>query len=248
MISLKALEPDHGPDCLSDFAFDRWLAGLASAEESAAFARHRDDCVRCAERHATLWDERRAWQTAKAAKPAARWPRDRTWIAASAGVGLVVAALLAVRGANHAPEVDATRSKGAQSIGFFVKHGAAVRRGVMGDVVAPGDALRFTYTSDRPGATFLAVLSVDGAGRASVYYPSGQPARAVAVAAGRDVLLPISTVLDGVLGDELLIGLFCNSEVVLDPWLRALEQDVSAPPPPGCSTDRLSISKREVAR
>jgi hypothetical protein len=241
MSSLSALEPDRSPACLSDFAFDRWLAGLCPSDEAAAAAQHVASCARCSARHAELVEEKRGWQQAR--PPVRRLPR--TPLALASGLALAAAALLALRLTPGAPAPDMTRSKGARAIGFYVKHAQSVRRGGTGELVAPGDALRFFYTSDRPA--FIAVLSIDGAGQGSVYYPSAAPARAVAVAAGRELPLPASTVLDGVLGRETLVGLFCDAPIELEPVLQALTRDPAAPAPLGCSLDRLAIEKREDA-
>lgn len=249
MSPLAALEPERTAACVSDYAFDRWLAGALQAEERAAAEAHVASCARCERRLAQLEGERVAWHAAPLA-PLTRQPapsrvapvrkRAALYAAASSALALAAAALLFLRPAPRAPE-GGTRAKGPRSIGFYVKHGAAVRRGAHGEVVAPGDALRFTYSSERRG--YLAVLSFDGARRASVYYPS-DAAHTVPIEPGRDVPLPISTVLDGVLGQETLLGVFCETAVALEPLRRALEADPRAPPPPGCTIDRLAIEKR----
>jgi hypothetical protein len=106
--------------------------------------------------------------------------------------------------------------------------------------VAPGDTLQFTYVSER--ARHLAVLSLDGADRASVYFPDG--ARAAPIAAGRDVPLPRSTVLDEVLGPERLYGLFCEQPIALEPVRAQLERRRALPPLDGCRVVQLAIEKR----
>ena len=242
MSVLDALEPERTPECVSDYAFDRWLAGHAAADQRLAIEQHVASCARCSARQVRLQGEREAWRArpVPAALGASPKPKRVALPAAAAALALAAAAMLIVRGGPVAPE-EGVRSKGPQSIGFYVKHGDGVRRGAHGEVVEPGDALRFLYTSEEDG--FIAVLSVDAAQRGAIYYPDEQ-ANAAAIAAGRDVPLPLSTVLDDVTGPEQIFGVFCASPVELEPLRRALERDASAAPPPGCRFDQLSIEKR----
>jgi hypothetical protein len=85
------------------------------------------------------------------------------------------------------------------------------------------------------------VLSVDGAGHASIYFPMG--ARAEALQPGPQ-LLPQSTTLDGVLGRETLYALWCSEPAELEPIRRALESSPAAPAVPGCSIETLQVEKR----
>jgi hypothetical protein len=244
MNPLAALEPERSPQCASDYALDRWLSGELQHAEAAALEAHVESCARCGERRALRTSERAEWQRrphgvipgARIVKP----KRMRASLLAASGVlAMAAAALLIVRGGEHTAP-DTVRTKGTRSLGFYVKHGQGVRRGAQGEAVAPGDALRFVYTSEHAG--YFAVLSVDGARRASIYYPSAAD-RAAAIEAGRDVPLPLSTVLDDVLGQEALFGVFCEQPIALEPLRRALEADARAVPPPGCSFDRLVIEK-----
>ena len=94
----------------------------------------------------------------------------RTWLAPAAG-GLALAAAVLLAVLPKGSEAPGTRRKGGERIGFFVKRGEVVTRGQTGEHVRPGDSLRFTYTSSEP--RHLAILSLDGAQHASVYFPSG---------------------------------------------------------------------------
>lgn len=242
MSTLDALEPERTPECVSDYAFDRWLACQVAADQRRAIEQHVASCARCAGRQARLLGEREAWRArlVPAALGANQKPKRVALPAAAAALALAAAGMLIVRSGPVMPE-DGVRSKGPQSIGFYVKHGDAVRRGAHGEVVEPGDALRFLYTSEEDG--FIAVLSVDAARRGAIYYPN-EEANAVAIAAGHDVPLPLSTVLDDVAGPEQIFGVFCASPVELEPLRRALERDATAAPPPGCRFDQLLIEKK----
>jgi hypothetical protein len=131
-----------------------------------------------------------------------------------------------------------TRTKGNPTIGFYVKHGDAVRRGGAGEVVFPRDALDFTASTDRP--RYLAIISIDGAGVASAYYPGG--AIASHLPAGQDQLLPLSVALDDTLGIERLVGVFCDVALPIAQLRDAIAHGVALPA--GCSADALTIEKR----
>ena len=177
-----------------------------------------------------------------------------------AGVGALVAAaaavLLLMRPLDSTSSDEVIKRKGAADaagaedtegrIGFYVKRGDVVRPGVPGMIVHPDDRLRFTYTLHSAGylLSYLAVLSVDGAGVASVYYP--QTATAAAIKPGRQQALPASTILDATTGSETLYGLFCDRAVTLEPIRAALEANPLAPHwPAGCTVHTLTIDKRD---
>ncbi|HVH43483.1 MAG TPA: DUF4384 domain-containing protein, partial [Labilithrix sp.] len=134
------------------------------------------------------------------------------------------------------------RGKGAAHVGFYVKRGEHVWRGGDGERVQPGDALRFTVTSAT--ASYVAVMSVDGAHHASVYYPY-DGARAVPCEAGGDVALPSSVVLDAVVGNETLIALSCDRAIELEPIRARLDGRPFVHPPAveGCRVETTRLEK-----
>ncbi len=134
------------------------------------------------------------------------------------------------------------RRKGAGvGLVMYVQHGDEVRRAAPGESVAPGDAVRFAVST--PAPAFVAVLSLDPAGRASVYFPQGP--RAAEVPAGAEVPLPLGTRLDATTGEERLLGLFCTAPVELEPIRLALQQAQDAAPlPTDCQGLRWSFVKR----
>ncbi len=169
------------------------------------------------------------------AAPAAS--RSRRWAGLfSASVGLAAAAALLLIGKPDSGE----RSKGAGgfSLGMYVQHGADVRRAGPGEEVHPGDAVRFAVSSRESG--YAAVLSLDPAHHASIYFP--MEARAAAVPAGADVALPLSTRLDNSVGEEKLLGLFCSAPIELEPVRLGLERG-TIPLPDGCQVSRWSFVK-----
>ncbi|WP_437775119.1 zf-HC2 domain-containing protein [Sorangium sp. So ce1097] len=266
MIRFERSRPEG---CPSDLRLDRLLAGeLAPAEEQATRA-HLDGCARCAGRFAALEAGRAAFladppplrlpAAPRAAAPAARRPRARALfpaVTAALGAAAALAAVLFVdrsppppaeprgddRGAERAPAAPSTRIKGSGGrIGFHVARGEVVAPGGPGEVVHPNDRLQFTYSTADAG--YFALLSVDGARKASVYFPAGDVA--APIQPGEDVPLPSSVVLDGTLGAEVIHGLFCDAPVALEPLRAALEAAPERPPAPaGCRVDRVSLDKR----
>lgn len=242
---MNELSPTTRPEgCLSDFAFDRRLAGELDPREEAEARAHVEECARCASR----WEELSREREAFAAEPLPSGLRARAHARISKGrlfatAGALAAAAAIVLAVRALPS-DGARTKGDDvKLSFYVKHGSSVRLGASGDAVAPGDALRFVYTART--AQHLAVLSVDGARRVSVYYPNGSTA--ARAPAGADVALPESTVLDDTLGDETLYGVFCPEPFALEPLRTALEASPDrAPLPEGCAVEVLTMRKEAI--
>ena len=221
------------PACLSALQLDRFRMGELSGPAAEEVRTHVAGCARCAEAIQEL--------SAAVELPPLRVvpiPRQRPlWQrAAAAGLGVAAAAslLLVLRPAGG------VRIKGsAPALAMYVQHGGEVRRAGPGETVAPGDALRFAVTT--PLAAYVAVLSVDPRGRASIYFPLG--ARAELLPAGQEAPLPIGTRLDATVGEERIVGLFCSAPVELEPVRAALEGG-RATIPDGCQVTRWSFVKR----
>ena len=102
-----------------------------------------------------------------------------------------------------------------------------------------GDSIEFVFTADRAG--YLAIFSVDGAGKASIYFPTGP--RAVPLQTGTARPVPLSTVLDGTLGHEQIYALHCDTAIELEPVRAALTRGTGAPPAPPGVKSRPSIAR-----
>ncbi len=237
---------------ISDLKFDQWQAGELSAEQVASLEQHLSDCDRCRGRRTEV--EAQAWAflerypeleaRSKRARPARARVR-RAMGGWAAALGLAAAGLLlwlARTPPGAGDEADATRLKGGDRIGFFVKRGDHVTPGAEGERVHPGDALRFTVSVASP--RHFAILSLDGAQVASVYYPTGTRSEALHVA--RDLPLDSSVTLDDALGTERLFGVFCEEAFELEPLRSELERTGRLPELSQCTVDSLSIVK--VAR
>jgi len=226
---------------------DQLLAGEVA--DPGPGREHLDACRECGERFAAIEAERAAFR--RAAPPLAlpsapgrrrawMWPAAGATAAALAAAAVVLAATVPARNDGDA---SAIRRKGSARLGFFVEHRGAVREGGPGEVVFPGDSLRFTYATDRPA--HVAVLSVDGADHVTIYVPRGSVAERVEP--GSNLALPGSTILDDTLGAETVYGLFCDRPVELEPVRAAFAASPRHPPiPDGCEVDRLAIEKRPL--
>jgi hypothetical protein len=232
--------------CLSDFALDRLLGGELGADEESLAREHLGTCERCERRRSTLLAERDAFAREGPALEARAHRvvrRLRPWIAGGIGLLAAAAAMVLWRGVpkEGVPKEPGLRSKGSGwRLGFYVSHAGAVREGAAGERVEPGDALRFTYSATE--ARYVAVLSVDGAKRASTYYPAS--GAATREEPGAEVALPLSTVLDDTLGEETIYGVGCLQPFDVEAVRRSLERAPDrAPSLPGCNVDTLVLRK-----
>lgn len=230
--------------CLSDLVFDEWHAGELPTERVREAESHLAGCAACSIRRAQLTHERAEFLERRPKLPAQRGRSFRgAWLggglAAAAAVALLVSGL---RGPSGVGEVSdsGTRVKGSPRLSFFVKRGGAVLEGAPGQQVQPGDRLRFVLTSERP--SHVAILSLDGAGAASVYYPSrmneSRPFEAL-----RGHALDEAVELDAVLGPERIYAVFCERAFQLEPLRLRLEAEHELVTPSGCSVDLLELVK-----
>lgn len=236
--------------CPSQLALDRMFAGELSDLEEARLSRHVAHCTSCSRELANRLDERDAFapdplllaqlskeEPSRAPGPA---PRRRQRFAftvvplaaCAAGVWLV----LWPAASTPPDELDRRAvSKGGGDVALFVQRDGELRE--LGDAaqVHPGDHLQVTVRV--PAMRFVAVYSRDGAGTVSRYAPVELPM--VQVAPGGDVILPNSTVLDDVLGREILAVFSCQ-HLQDEQVLRA---QVERGQPAGCEVARYRLDK-----
>lgn len=236
------------PACHSALRLDRWMAGELPAAEAEDLSAHVARCARCREAAASLAEarDRTVLPPLRAARSAAIPRRAPRWLPWSAlGAALAAAAVLVILAPRIRPGLglglgDARLKGSSPALGMYVQHGDVVRRAGPGERVAPGDAVRFAVTLREPA--YVAVLTLDPAGKASVYYPAG--ALAEPVNPGADVALPLATRLDQTVGEEHVFGLFCDRPVELEPVRARLGALASGFVPPGCQVARWSFEKR----
>jgi hypothetical protein len=218
---------ERRPECLSRLHCDQLLNG--ELEDRDDLKRHQASCERCTALLAAHRRERAGFAVPRA--------RPRRWPVGLAAVAAAFVVWLAASRDRH--DGAGTRDKGKPALSFYVKHGEVVREGGPGEVVCPNDSINFTVSTDQPA--FLAIISVDGAGKVSAYYPDGPTTAAIPV--GRDQVLPRSVLLDDTLGLERVVGVFCDRSIAVAELAAAVARDAI---PSGCATDALTLEKRRT--
>jgi hypothetical protein len=217
------------PACVSSLVLDRIALGEPVPDDVRA---HVQGCARCS----AQLERMKPLEPLPSLRVVPLRPPRKRWLLSAGAAGLAAAAAVALVARQPAGE----RVKGSgQSLSMFVQHGAAVRQAGPHELVAAGDAVRFAVTS--PVSSYVAVLSLDPRGRGSVYFPLGAVAQSVP--AGADVALPLGTRLDESVGEERIVGLFCDKPVELEPIRAALEGGHVAAPE-GCQVVRWSFEKK----
>jgi len=219
------------PACLSALHLDRFLAGELDELGARRVRLHMLGCPGCAGALQAMRSARDEPLPPLRVVPIA--PRARRWPAAGVALAAAASLLLLVRAPGERPKGSGF------ALGMYVEHAGEVRKALPGEVIAPGDAVRFAVTTQ--AKAYVAVLSLDPKGRGSVYFPLA--ARAEAVEPGGEVALPLGTRLDATVGEERIVGLFCSSPVELEPLRIQLERG-GALAPDGCQVTRWSFVKR----
>ena len=228
-------QAERSPGCLSRMHCDQLLNG--ELEDREDLKQHHASCPRCTALLAAHRRERAAFAVPMAHRARGRARGHGRWTIGFAALAAVFCVwLVASRGR---PGETETRSKGKPALAFYVKHGDAVREGAPGEVVCPNDAINFVVSTEQPA--FLAIISVDGAGKVTAYYPDGPTA--AAVPAGRDRVLPRSVLLDDTLGLERIVGLFCDRPTGVAELAAAVARDAI---PSGCVPETLRLEKRRA--
>jgi hypothetical protein len=133
--------------------------------------------------------------------PKRRVRRRRAWWLAVPALAAVVACVIVLRGGG----VQLT-AKGGAAWQVFAHRDSAIVPVHDGDRLDEGDQIRFVVMPD--GAPYLLIASIDGAGRASIYYPYGGAASAPI--RGSRVEIDGSIVLDDAPGAERIYALLSD--------------------------------------
>lgn len=194
-ITLDALELGE----LTGSAADNARAHLASCE------RCRADAAAATALH-QQFRARVLPKTLPAIEARGRRARRWTWVLGLAAPIVVAAAVLIVLRARTAePQRPELGIKGTAAMQVFARHGEDVIAVRDGTRLQPGDQMRFVVQPN--GAEYLLVASVDGAGKASIYFPFDGSASAPLGPSAR-IELPGSIVLDATAGPERIFALF----------------------------------------
>lgn len=211
----------RGPHCPPSLTLEQLAAGEAIAAEVRA---HVEGCAECGRQLAELKQVVAAFPQAHFVAALVRETQRRAAPSRRRWVGAAVAALAAALVVVVAwPSADDFRLKGSSAFGVFVRTpDGVVRRLVPGTVVHPGDAVRFELAPAR--ASYVVVLGADAAGRITRYEPASGPAKKYP--GGRVSLVDGSVELDGTLGGEKVIALFCPEPPVLEALERAAAESL----------------------
>ncbi|HMI87514.1 MAG TPA: DUF4384 domain-containing protein [Polyangiaceae bacterium] len=233
--------PRRASDCASDLTFDRLVGGELVGHGERKVLDHVETCASCRARLAEIRSQQDVFAQRKLDLP----PRRRSWrraIGFGIGPALAAACWLLLQRPRDVSSVDQgeERTKGGSPLAFYVLRDGEVSLGRAESALHPGDAIEFVFSAERPG--YLAIFSVDGGGKASVYFPLAPRAAAFPVGPARPV--PLSTVLDATLGEERIYAFHCESAVELEPIRAALAREAGAPPAaPGCRVSTLRVRK-----
>ncbi len=235
--------------CPSELRLVQLDAGEGAAPVAARAAAHVTGCRRCQARRAEIAAVRRQVAASSASPPS--WlapPARRSWRRRAVVPALAMAAALALvvvgwRGPGGIATDGGERRKGGGLVlTVYIHRDGAVVPGADGAPVFPADQLRFAL-SGAVGARYVAVLSLDGGGRASVYAPVDAGPLRLQLGGPRQ-LVPGAIELDDVIGPERLIGLACDRPIAVAALRARLEADRALPPPAGCVSAELTLDKR----
>lgn len=260
---IAGLERHRSEGCASDLALDQLLLGELADDRRSELEQHLEECAHCRERLEVIKADRALFEQSAPAfspmvesSPAQVAANDdaegATVIPLLRRLAPVVGALAAAAAllllVPKTPETGGpdVLAKGKSFLSFFVKHDGTVSAGARGQKVVPDDQLRFVVATAKDA--YVAVLSVDGAGTLSVYYPEGGEHAASVKGAIEPVALPSATVLDDVLGKERIVGVLCDRATPLSE-LRAAVQSANKAGgkelalPAGCRADAFTLEK-----
>ncbi|MGB5809991.1 MAG: hypothetical protein WBG86_05635 [Polyangiales bacterium] len=237
--SLKALRTEASEDCVSDFAMDRLLVGELVQEEAAALRGRIRACPHCQARLDELREEQRAFS----ARPIPIHLGRRRSSTVRAAVALVAAAAAAALFVQLPVTDDGViRTKGGAWAGYtVVAPDGAVRGDQDSGLAYPGDELQWNVHIDEP--RYAAVLSRDPTGNVSVYFPDSNVAALVSPRDGRTQTLRLAARLDGLLGEEDLFILLCETPVQLAPLLAELRDNTESFPAECTVSEHILLKK-----
>jgi hypothetical protein len=242
-----------GPECPSDFALDRFVAGELKKEDAAKLEAHAAGCELCTNRleegragfdAIPQIDPRRmlARIRAGASDPARDSAGERvmSWLrrllAPMALAGAAAALFLVAR---KPAEITTTRLKGGPVLHVYRQVGDHSEEAISGARFQRGDRLRFAV--DLPAAGALRIVGVEASGTLYTAWPMEQGTRSEQKA-GVGVELPGAVELDATVGRETLYAVLCTSAGDL---AQCRSQGPATAPscPAGCAMTPFTLEK-----
>lgn len=193
---------------VSALVLDRRSLGALSEQEARETDDHLGECVVCRGRLAA---QRESFESFERYVLPALLPRlesrsqrfSISRLAAWFVVPVLALAALVVVVLPHGAVRDEVAVKGGANLQIFARRGSQVFAATDGARLQPGDALRFAIQPG--GLPYLLIVSRDGAGQVSVYYPFGGTESARLDPDKRSEL-PGSVELDATLGEERIFA------------------------------------------
>ena len=221
---------------LSSLELDLLEAGALDAARAKGASEHLEVCAECREQRASLHALHREFEQDVFPRTAPRFRGQRentvpfyrravVWVPALASAAAVVLALRAnVSEGPTAPETPQIQVKGGSGLSLLVRrNGADVPFTSSKAELRAGDELRFVLVSTEQRAKQVLIVSVDGAGTASVYFPfEGRESLAIPQRGRWEV--PGSVILDETRGPERIFALLSPDPLDARPVLAELER------------------------
>jgi hypothetical protein len=252
---------------------ERYFLEEVGAEEKRETGAHLEACGRCKGHLDFLSRERQGYLSvrpfsgfaAKHLDKVARAPRfgfGPRWLPALAGAMACLALVIVLRnpgGGLQGGSADGlasaeTRYKGGEVLEFHLSRDGKVEPGNPAAEHRAGDRLQFVFSADK--AAYATLLSVDAAGKVSVYRAEGAAA-AVPVEPGKLAPFPFSVTLDEARGGELFVAVFSAApleDASLEAWLAEafkssgdLAQAGAAHTPPSAAASLKTLLLKKAA-
>lgn len=214
-----SLRPPHP----SAFQLDAQVFAELPAAEQLYIESHLKACGRCQELRRETTESvdhfRRYMQPRFEPRQSRAWWRQFTFFGLAPALG-VLALLLVFRPLwRSAPVSDAVSLKGGPSLRLYGRHFGKVFQVRDGERLQAGDEIRFSVAPS--GKPYLLVVSIDGAGGTSIYFPL-QANQSGRLENTDSALLPGSIVLDAAPGPERIFALFSEAPLSADAVKSAL--------------------------
>lgn len=204
---------------LSSLTIDALAGGHLGDDEAARARSHIETCGRCrtdleaTEAACAHFTRSVLPRTVDKLRPRPWWRTLAPLLVPVVAVAVLLVWFVRKPGDSAVGPGDDIRIKGAVTLQVFAKRGESVIPLRDGTRLAAGDAIRFVVAAER--ARYVLVASVDGAGKATVYYPSSEIA-----ATPRE--LPGSIVLDDAPGPERVFAIYTAAPIEASVVTRAL--------------------------
>ena len=210
----------------SAIELDLLEAGALDAERGRRVNEHVEACETCRERQAELRAARNEFTTEvfpktapllrrrSSSAPAPLYQRASVWVPILASAALLVLVFGVLRREREpSDEAPMIQAKGGPGLSLVVRrNGRLLGPNDAPAALRPGDELRFVVLSTNPRAHRLLIASIDGSGRASVYFPF-QGERSGAVERMGAWKVPGSVILDATPGPERIFALFSENPI-----------------------------------